>query len=470
MDQQVNTSASDVASDRGLHVVPRREGPRVLILAPYTEWIFQNLTPSFRRVCSMVYAMPLGNSMSNAEVPNWHSIRGRIWDRALSDIRSLVRDQKIDLIFSMLYDDAITSQQALTLRSMGVPLVHYHVDMNEQWYRVLGHVSTYDLMAVSHMQHLEPIMRRGVPLHYMPMAASPDRYLVEAPSATPESNVLFLGSPNNARFEAIASAVQSGERVDIFGRGWDKFIDRHQRGEAHLFGSTVVHPSNRWPRRLENLQYILPCALADGSWFFKRFRRSGESNYPGLVAQARRAVFHGAATDAEVPSLLQRAKIVLGVNQRSGRVGDRFGVTDSRLRDFEVPMTGGFYLVQNFLDLPSFYRLGYEVESWSTLGELIEKIRHFIANPDARRRIAQAGQRRALCEHTWDVRLDGLLRVMGFQPRTTEPERLLEATLSPLCVVNNYGSQPWDATWPGCSPTDKDMAGDKPQIPQMQRS
>jgi spore maturation protein CgeB len=444
-------------------------GPRVLIIAPQTEWIYQNLTPSFRRLCSAVYAIPVGNSMGNSEIPNWRAMRAKIWDRVMSDVRSLTRGQGIDLIVSMLYDDAITREQAQQLRSLGVPIVQYHVDMNEQWYRVLRHIDKLDLLVVSHMQHLEPIMRKGVQIHYMPMGASPDRYTPDAKSTAPACEVLFLGSPNSARLEAVASAVQSGETIDVVGRGWDKYLERIGKTLGQQSGrATMTHPTNKFHRRMDNLHYVVPCVLADGSWFFNKFRSRISTDLSALLPQTRRANFRGSATDADIPNLLSRAKIILGVNQRSGKVGDRFGVADSRLRDFEATLSGGLYLVQNYPDLSAFYRPGHEVETWSSLNELVEKIRYLMPRRELRERIARAGYERCIRDHTWDVRLDSLLRVMGLRPREPHAE-LLRTEMAPLYVLNNYGREAWGVDWPGCRPTDSALAGDKPLIDELLR-
>ena len=64
-------------------------GPRVLLLAVMGNWMFQNLVPSLRRLCSRVYAYPFGNFMSNWDQPGWLSLRPRLMDRFLSDARGL---------------------------------------------------------------------------------------------------------------------------------------------------------------------------------------------------------------------------------------------------------------------------------------------------------------------------------------------------------------------------------------------
>ena len=84
-----------------------------------------------------------------------------------------------------------------------------------------GNEHVLDLLAVSHMQHLEPLIRRGVPLHFMPMAASPDRCQAPIPADTPERGVLMLGRRTPNRVHAVAAdggrrkQTQAGRHLDV---------------------------------------------------------------------------------------------------------------------------------------------------------------------------------------------------------------------------------------------------------------
>jgi len=435
-------------------------GPRVLLLAPLTEWIFQNLTPSLRRLCSEVYTLPFGNTMSNLELPRWHDLQPRAWDRAISDLRAFSATRPFDLVISMLYDDALRPAQLDQLRALGAPVVQYHVDMNSQWYRILRQAPKLDMLAVSHMQHLEPLMRRGVPIHYMPMAASPDRYIVSETSSVPACETLFLGSLNSARLETIAGLTSAGLHVDIFGWGWEKFV---KLGPSSRPQGISVHPSNRLRRRRFDVPYILPRLLAEGTWFFNRFRDHAAAQGPEVLEGIKKATLRGVARDEDVPRLMNRAKICLGINQRTGKVGERFGIADSRLRDFEAPLSGAFYLVQYFPDVTSFYRPGEEIETWTSIPDLCEKVRWYLSHPQQREAIASAGRLRAQRDHTWDARLHGLLHVMGLKPRHAD----VNAQLCPLRVIANYSRVNWDPAWPSCTPSSTEFNGSQPMMPKL---
>jgi spore maturation protein CgeB len=79
-----------------------------------------------------------------------------------------------------------------------------------------------------------------------------------------------------------------------------------------------------------------------------------------------------------------------------------------RLRDFEVPMSGGFYLVQKAPGHDDYYKIGEEIETWSESEELADKVIFYSKNVTIAERIRKAGQLRALQSHTWRHRFDQL--------------------------------------------------------------
>lgn len=82
-------------------------------------------------------------------------------------------------------------------------------------------------------------------------------------------------------------------------------------------------------------------------------------------------------------------------------------------RDFEVPMSGGLYLTEHHEELMPFYEIGREIVTYTGFDDLLEKIRWLLREPDQAETIRQAGRARALREHTWEMRFDRVLRMLG---------------------------------------------------------
>jgi hypothetical protein len=432
----------------------RTGGPRVLVLAIMDAWMFRNLVPPLRRLSAHVYAYPVGNFMGNWNLPHWMRLRRRLMDRFRADLRALASRRGVDLVLTLQYDDTVRADDVRLMRDLCGSVVHYHVDMNRQWYRVLRQSRLLSLLAVSHMQYLEPFVRRGVPLHYMPMAGAGEPPGGAAPAPpVPRHGVLMLGRRDPNRELAVAACREVTEEVDVYGSYWSAEPGPHGPRRFAV-------PSNRMSKALFDLGYVLPRVLAEGPLF--PVGRRPPPVPEAVRRMAARARLHGYARDQDVPALMANAAITLGVNQRQGLIGDRRGFADSRLRDFEATQAGAFYMVQWYLDLPLFFRPGAEVETWTSLDELKEKVRYYMDHPERSRAIAEAGRRRALADHTWDARFRTLFARLGIPWRT-------QGGLAPLDVLVNLSTDPWPAAAPGCMPAGGPEAVPEPELAHLAR-
>jgi spore maturation protein CgeB len=85
------------------------------------------------------------------------------------------------------------------------------------------------------------------------------------------------------------------------------------------------------------------------------------------------------------------------------------------LREFEVPMAGGFYLTQDCGELRDLFDVDREVARWDRVPDLIEKIRWYLDHPAERAAIAAAGHARCMAQHTWGHRFASLLAELGIR-------------------------------------------------------
>jgi hypothetical protein len=107
-----------------------------------------------------------------------------------------------------------------------------------------------------------------------------------------------------------------------------------------------------------------------------------------------------------IPALFAQSKIVLGI----GGILHCNNFAALKMRDFDATMSGSFYLAQENPDLAILFRLGEEIETWSTIEDLVAKCRKFLFNcENEREHIALRGRLRSLAEHTWEKRFGDLL-------------------------------------------------------------
>lgn len=74
-------------------------------------------------------------------------------------------------------------------------------------------------------------------------------------------------------------------------------------------------------------------------------------------------------------------------------------------RTFEIAACGAFQLTDHRSELPEMFKIGEEIEVFHTVEELRDKIAYYLPRPDEREKIAKAGMRRVLKEHTFVHRL-----------------------------------------------------------------
>ncbi len=116
----------------------------------------------------------------------------------------------------------------------------------------------------------------------------------------------------------------------------------------------------------------------------------------------------------EVVKIYNACRIVLNLHS-SVRAGTGAGGVDFvNPRTLEVPACGGFQLVDRVRGLERMLVPGREVAVFEDERDLLEKTRHYLDHPEEAARLAQAGRRRVLAEHTYHHRLEELLtRALG---------------------------------------------------------
>lgn len=82
-------------------------------------------------------------------------------------------------------------------------------------------------------------------------------------------------------------------------------------------------------------------------------------------------------------------------------------------RAFEVAGCGGFQLITHSEAVSKHFEPGKELETFSDLHELREKVLYYLEHDQERQSIAEAGRKRAHSDHTYEIRLGEMLRIVG---------------------------------------------------------
>jgi len=142
-------------------------------------------------------------------------------------------------------------------------------------------------------------------------------------------------------------------------------------------------------------------------------------NRPAIIQALKKHEIHaeafgygwpnGPLSTEDMVRMYSKSKINLGFG---GVVGhqDTFCLKG---RDFEIPMSGGLYLTEYSPELERVFEIEREIVTYRTFDELVKKIQYLLDHPDEAEVIRKAGHRRAISEHTWEMRFEKIFTLMG---------------------------------------------------------
>jgi spore maturation protein CgeB len=175
--------------------------------------------------------------------------------------------------------------------------------------------------------------------------------------------------------------------------------------DTQPFGAAVSFAGSGYPNRRQFLAQLHARGLPEVALRLWGTRFAREPSLADWVA---------AGHDGELPhATLARlfAASAINLNLSSSIAPETFAVPKDLVnpRTFEIAGCGGFQLCDALIPVGEFFEPGREIETFASVDEARDKIRHYLAHESARRAIAAAGHRRAHAEHTYDHRLNAAL-------------------------------------------------------------
>jgi spore maturation protein CgeB len=157
-------------------------------------------------------------------------------------------------------------------------------------------------------------------------------------------------------------------------------------GNSHFEGSI----------RYETIRTILDSFIDIRCWGVDWRNTSVFKEYP--------ASFRNAVYGEDMVKVYNASKIAFNIN------GD---YPYLNVRNFEAPACGICTITSMVEGLENWFVPGQEVVVYTSVQELIEKIKYYLSHDEERESIALAGQRRAHRDHTLQKRFSELLRIVG---------------------------------------------------------
>jgi spore maturation protein CgeB len=299
--------------------------------------------------------------------------RPRLTRALLSQVKAAHAEKPIDLFFSYFYDACVLPEAIDEIRSSGIKTVNWYCNGSYQLHLVQEISPHYDWCLVPERFRLNDYAAMNAQPIYCQEAANPNVY---KPYNLPvEFDVTFLGEKYADRPYYIRYLIDRGIDVRVWGAHWRS-------------------PPN-WPLWRKGLRRVKKSLLGQAATDVP-LERCGPS-----------------LSDEDYIKMFSRSRISLGFSKVAGDHSESGSIKQVRLRDFEAPMSGAFYMAEYVDELTEFFDPGEEIVCFTDPEDLLEKVRYYLAHDIARERIRQAGLRRARSEHTWHKRFEMVFKEMG---------------------------------------------------------
>jgi hypothetical protein len=205
------------------------------------------------------------------------------------------------------------------------------------WRFLLRGLRLYHVHITSNLHNVKEFQALGLPhVYHMELAANP---AFPQPTPVPEAERRALGAP-----------------VGFIGH-WEPTTERTLRKVAEADFDLKIY---------------------GGGW-----QRADRSGALGRAVQGRLVL------GLEYMRAIQSFDVNLGIVSKWNR-------NDTASRTFQIPALGAFLLHERNEVVSRLFREGVEAEFFGSDDELVAKCRHYLARPEERRRIAEAGRRRCL--------------------------------------------------------------------------
>ncbi len=287
--------------------------------------------------------------------------KSRIEFELLKQIKHHHNIRPIDVFFSYFSSAYCSKELIEEIKKMGIITVNWFCNASYQFHLIRDLAPSYDYSLVPEKFRIPNYKKIGANPYYCQEAANPKVY--KFLDLEPHIDVSFVGARYADRYQFIKSIHDEKIKIRVYGENW--------------------HKNQSKARTLMRYGYHL---LGKGSYLPNR-------------------ILGGYVSDDEMIGVFNMSKINLGFTKCGETHLSETPIKQVRLRDFEIPMCGGFYLTEYNEELAEFFEPDEEIVFFKDQEECIDKIKYYLKNNTERERIRMAGYIRAQHEHTWQRRL-----------------------------------------------------------------
>ena len=290
--------------------------------------------------------------------------RIKLENALLEQVRSAHRKQKIDVFLSYFYSAICRPEIISEIKEMGIITINWYCNASYQFHLVKDIAPAYDYCLVPEKFRLDDYKNIGANPIYFQEAANPKIY--KPYSLNKNIDVSFVGGKYGDRVEWVNYLTSNQVRINVSGSGW-KYRSIRDNLKKILKPNEVVFPNKS--------EYLIT---------------------------------HNIISDKEYVELYSKSKISLGFSSCGDTHKSSERILQVRLRDFEAPMSGAFYMTEYQQEIEEFFDVGRELICYHNKEDLVEKAKYYLKHDVERNKIAKAGYNRCIAEHTWQRRFSNL--------------------------------------------------------------
>ncbi|MBP3476003.1 MAG: glycosyltransferase [Lachnospiraceae bacterium] len=175
-----------------------------------------------------------------------------------------------------------------------------------------------------------------------------------------------------------------------FYKGSDTYMDTDRYLVAHQYIGMKLAAVER-ERTLNRLAERFPVTL---------YTRSDTSPLPNVHCKG------SAKTLTEMPKIFHASKINLNITMRPIETG-------LSLRIWDILGCGGFLLTNYQAEIPEYFEIGKDLETYDSMEELEQKVQYYLAHEEERIEIAINGYEKVAQHHTYEHRLAEIIRILS---------------------------------------------------------
>jgi hypothetical protein len=230
------------------------------------------------------------------------------------------------------------------------------------------------------------------------------------------------------QFAPNRSLVTAGWMADCVNRIPD--INYSTFDRLYYFDSHMKPFLEKFYRDDTNISF-LPLAVNEKKYFDQKKERNDRLLFAGTCSKERLRMFHEIKKEVPLDVIGPHCRSILGMNLGKRlstiRLNNLYNtyeiclninqkpntINGLNFRPFEATAAKSLVINENVPDLPDIFDLEKEIVTYGTTEELIEKYNTLSKDAFQRTKIAEAGYRRTLSQHTFSHRAEYILKDLG---------------------------------------------------------